>query len=239
MSEIASDLSATESATSSRLVRKRQRTRQALIDAARQLVDECGHENISIQDITDRADVGLGTFYNYFDNKQMIFEAVLAEIRAGFEERLNAIRASLTDPAALIAVTMQFCFAEALDNEEWQTFLRKSGLQGEYFLLQDKEQCLRDVETGAKRGRFKIDNPEFVANLIFGMSRHVTVEMAAGRMGRQAIPDTTRYILRMLGLPELVAKAVTQTPLPPVAAQRRTAVKEILPYLQRTVVEHI
>ncbi|MGK0338981.1 MAG: AcrR family transcriptional regulator, partial [Candidatus Azotimanducaceae bacterium] len=48
-----------------RLVRKRERTRQALIEAAAVLVDERGHERISIQDITDKADVGLGTFYNY------------------------------------------------------------------------------------------------------------------------------------------------------------------------------
>lgn len=203
------------------------------------MVDEGRHESISIQDITDRADVGLGTFYNYFDNKKMIFEAALDQIRQGFQARLDTIRGSLTDPAALVAVTIQFCFVEALDNEEWNTFIKKSGLKGEYLLLQDLDQCLGDVETGAKRGRFKIDDPRFVANLIYGMVRHATVEMAAGRMERQAISDTTRYILRMLGLPELVAKAVTQTPLPPVAAQRRTAVKEILPYLQRSVVEQI
>lgn len=223
----------------SRLAKKRERTRQRLIDAARQLVDERGHENISIQDITDQADVGLGTFYNYFDNKQMVFEAVLGEIRQAFQLRLDTIRTSLTDPAALIAVTMQFCFSEALDNQEWKAFLEKSGLEGEYLLLQDPKQCLSDIASGVKRGRFKIDDPTFVANLVSGMTRHITLEMAAGRLDRKAMADTTRYVLRMLGLPELVAKAVTQTPLPPVAAQRRASAKEILPHLKRTAVEQI
>ena len=34
--------------------------------------------------------------------------------------------------------------------------------------------------------------------------------------------DATRYILRMLGLPDLVAKALVQTPLPAVAAPKRS-----------------
>ena len=49
-----------------RTTRKREKTRAALVNAARQLVFARGQEKISIQDITDAADVGLGTFYNYF-----------------------------------------------------------------------------------------------------------------------------------------------------------------------------
>lgn len=222
-----------------RTISKRERTRQSLVQAARELIETRSHKHISIQDITDKADVGLGTFYNYFDNKQMAFEAVLQQMRVGFEERLECLRSGLTDPAARIAATMQFCFNEALDNEEWRTLVERSGLEGEYLLLQDADQCHMDIEIGAKRGRFKIDNPVFVASLIQGMVQHVTREIMADRLDRSAIPDTTRYILRMLGLPELVAKAVTQAPLPPVAAQKRRVVKEILPHLERTAVDRI
>ncbi len=212
---------------------KKEKTRQSLVNAARELVDERSDEKISIQDITHRADVGLGTFYNYFENKQSIYEAVLMDIRQAFEARLDAVRGHQTDPASLVAITLKFCFNEALDNEEWQTFIKKSGIEGEHLLLQDKDQCLADIKRGAERGRFKIDDAEFVANLVIGITRHVTREISEGRLTRDAINDTTRYVLRMLGLPELVAKAVTQTPLPPVAAEKRRVVKEILPFLSR------
>lgn len=218
----------------SRVPNKKEITRQNLVDAARALVDERCDAKIAIQDITNRANVGLGTFYNYFENKQAIYEAVLMDIRSNFEARLESIRAHQTDAASLVANTLKFCFNEALDNEEWQTFIKKSGIEGEHLLLQDPQQCLHDIKTGAQRGRFKIDDPEFVANLVTGITRHVTREIATGKLSRSAINDTTRYVLRMLGLPELVAKAVTQTPLPPVAAEKRRVVKEILPYLSRT-----
>ena len=216
------------------LVTKRTRTRERLVNAARALVEERGDDRISIQDITHSANVGLGTFYNYFENKQAIYEAVLEQMRCSFEARLDSLRMNQSDPASLVASTLKFCFLEALDNEEWQSFISKSGIEGEHLLLQNPDQCLGDIQLGAQRGRFKIDDPEFVANLIMGLTRHVTREIAQGRLSRDAIMDSTRYVLRMLGLPELVAKAVTQAPLPPVAAEKRRAVKEILPYLTRT-----
>ena len=212
---------------------KRERTRESLVNAARQLVEERTDEKISIQDITQRADVGLGTFYNYFENKQGIYEAVLDQMRGIFDQRLEALRENQSDPASLVANTMKFCFNEALDNDDWHSFVIKSGIEGEHLLLQDPDQCLADIQMGTKRGRFKIDDPAFVANLICGLTRHVTREISQNRLSRNAINDTTRYVLRMLGLPELVAKAVTQTPLPPVAAEKRRVVKEILPFLSK------
>lgn len=214
-----------------RLARKRQKTRQALLDAARSLVYERGHERIAIQDITERADVGLGTFYNYFESKQAVFEAVLADMRQHFNEELDRIRQPLKDPALIVAQTLKFCFAQAQDNEEWNRFLTYSGLTGDYSLHQDEEQCLMDLKRGIAAGRFKVEDAVFAQNLVLGMVKHANSEIARGRLGRQAMEETTRYILRMLGLPDLVAKALVQTPLPPVAAPKR-GIPPILPQAQ-------
>ena len=204
-----------------RTTRKREKTRAALVNAARQLVFARGQEKISIQDITDAADVGLGTFYNYFETKQMAFETVLEDIRGQFTESLNLVRAPLKDPATVMAVTLQYCFAQAQDNQEWNTFLACSGLTGDYLLHQDESQLLADIERGAKAGRFKVDDLQFTQSLILGMVRHVNGEIRKGRLSRVAMAEATRHILRMLGLPDQVAKALTQNPLPPLAVGRR------------------
>ncbi|MBD3646697.1 MAG: TetR/AcrR family transcriptional regulator [Pseudomonadales bacterium] len=208
-----------------RLARKREKTRQALLNAARELVYERGHEKISIQDITERADVGLGTFYTYFESKQIIFEAVLDEIRQRFNERLDAIRAPVKDPAMMMALTLKFCLEQAQDNEEWNTFLTYSGLaDGHHRLEQNEEQCLQDIQRGVRAGRFKVDDVYYTQSLVMGMVRHVNREISLGRLSRSAMENTARYILRMLGLPDLVAKALAATRLPPVAAPARQPV---------------
>ena len=71
---------------------KRERTRQSLLDATRTIVFERGHDKISITDITQRANVATGTFYNYFPSKQCAFEAVLTDIKRQFNVRLDEIR---------------------------------------------------------------------------------------------------------------------------------------------------
>jgi AcrR family transcriptional regulator len=52
--------------------RRRLRTRELLIQTTLQLVLEKGYEAISIQDITDRADLGRGTFYIHFKEKEEV-----------------------------------------------------------------------------------------------------------------------------------------------------------------------
>ena len=56
----------------SRHERRRQLTRKLLTQAALQLVLEKGYDNIAIQDITDRADLGRGTFYIHFKDKEEV-----------------------------------------------------------------------------------------------------------------------------------------------------------------------
>ena len=205
----------------SRLDLKRQTTRAALVSAAKFLVFDRPHQKITIQDITHRAKIGLRTFYNYFETKNDVYEAVLDDLRKKFNHDLNQIRASLVDPATIISVTIQYCLREAQDNKEWHTFIKFSGIKGEHILRQDNEQCRRDVERGATTGRFKIENIEFTSQLIIGMLTHITREIETERLSRDAIAETTRHILRMLGIPDPVAKSLTQRPLPPVAAQRK------------------
>jgi AcrR family transcriptional regulator len=62
--------------------RHRLQTRKSLIESTLQLVLEKGFDSISIQDITDRADLGRGTFYIHFKDKE---EVVWTAFQNSFE----------------------------------------------------------------------------------------------------------------------------------------------------------
>lgn len=74
-----------------RRTRKRDRTRQALLSAALALFSEKGIYEPSIEEITTRADVGKGTFYQYFPSREVLvaelvrdgFVRLLAEVEVG------------------------------------------------------------------------------------------------------------------------------------------------------------
>jgi len=59
--------------------KRRQRTREGILRAALALFGERGVYATRIEDITERADVGKGAFYNYFDSKSALIADLLAQ----------------------------------------------------------------------------------------------------------------------------------------------------------------
>jgi AcrR family transcriptional regulator len=60
--------------------RRAAETRIRLFRCALQLIAERGFPNVTVEDITEAADVGKGTFFNYFESKDHVL-GVLAEIQ--------------------------------------------------------------------------------------------------------------------------------------------------------------
>lgn len=67
-------------ATGRPLTKRGEATRRRLLEAAEVVFAEQGYHEASIVKITERAGVGLGTFYLYFDSKQSIFEALVIDL---------------------------------------------------------------------------------------------------------------------------------------------------------------
>ncbi len=199
---------------------KKNATHRALLDAARDLVFERGHERISVQDVTSRANVATGTYYNYFECKTDIFEAVAEAMRQEISACLEETRSRIQDPAMRLAVTLKFYFIQSMDNADWRTFTSNAGMD-HLTLQQDPAQLQEDLERGVQGGRFKLDDVHFTQALISGMVRNVNQSIARGKASRSAIDYAVRSVLQMLGLPEMVTRALIQTAMPPMAAGKR------------------
>jgi AcrR family transcriptional regulator len=78
--------------TPSRTERKKAKARAEIISAALGLFGEQGYETTTVAQIMDRADYGLGTFYNYFPGKQeLVREAVADRLAAARGELLQVM----------------------------------------------------------------------------------------------------------------------------------------------------
>jgi AcrR family transcriptional regulator len=62
--------------------RRAAETRVRLFRSAMRLFAERGFQNVTVEDITEAADVGKGTFFNYFQSKDQVL-GVMAEIQLG------------------------------------------------------------------------------------------------------------------------------------------------------------
>ncbi|MCF8146817.1 MAG: TetR/AcrR family transcriptional regulator [Deltaproteobacteria bacterium] len=72
------------------LKRKGRATRAAILDAAHEVFKSTGYYGSSISEITRRCGFSMGTFYNYFKNKEQVFLALNDEIVSRFRKRIEA-----------------------------------------------------------------------------------------------------------------------------------------------------
>ena len=60
-----------------------------------------------VLEITQAADVGMGSFYNHFDSKEELFEAAVAEVLDDHGALLDQLTASIDDPAETFACSFR------------------------------------------------------------------------------------------------------------------------------------
>lgn len=83
--------------------RKRERTRGELVAAAERLVAARGLDALSIDDITEEADVAKGTFYTHFEDKEDLAAEIGRNIRLELEDKITATNEGVTDAATRMA----------------------------------------------------------------------------------------------------------------------------------------
>ena len=87
--------------------------------AANAIFARQGVDNTRIQEITDEADVGFGSFYNHFDSKDAIVAAVAHEAAAAMGTAIDVATGSLDDPAEVVAVAHRSLISRAAEDPEF------------------------------------------------------------------------------------------------------------------------
>jgi AcrR family transcriptional regulator len=86
--------------------RRMERTRTALLEEALKLFAERGIHTTRVEDITDAVDVAKGSFYNYFDSKDVLVAEILAGAVATLEQRYLDPVPTSSDIVAHLAALM-------------------------------------------------------------------------------------------------------------------------------------
>ncbi|WP_170067847.1 TetR/AcrR family transcriptional regulator [Lentzea guizhouensis] len=92
---------------------------ERLYTAALDLFTEQGYEETSIEDITERADVARGTFFNYFEKKEEVIAAWGSRRRDTLRAELGAIAGGGTDVLSALENCMRTL--AKINKAEWRT----------------------------------------------------------------------------------------------------------------------
>jgi AcrR family transcriptional regulator len=199
----------------SRLERRKARTRAALIQAAQALIAE-GRTAVPILEITQAADVGMGSFYNHFETKEQLFQAAVEAALDAHGAMLDELTTDLDDPAQVFAQSFRLTGRLHRRHPELSKVLLHYGLE-----LADSETGLaprarRDIEAAVRAGRFTVRDTELamltVAGAALGLGR--LLHSRPDRDDAAATDQVAEDLLRMLGLTAAEAREVCSRPLP-------------------------
>jgi AcrR family transcriptional regulator len=201
-----------------RLARRRLETRARLVRAARELMARQGIGATSIQEITDTADVGFGSFYNHFESKEMIAEAVMDEAIESFGAAADALAETLDDPAEVVAASVRHAVRHAAADPGWGWFLVRTGLAHAGGFRRGLGQRLaRDVRIGVETRRFAVDDPTAATLAAGGAILALIAARLGGDLGNDAPERAAAVVLRLLGLSTAEAREIATRRLPAIA----------------------
>jgi AcrR family transcriptional regulator len=197
-----------------RRARRREQTRGRLIDAARTTFARQGIDATRINEITDEADVGFGSFYNHFGSKEDIVVAVAEEAAEAAAQAIDAATKNLDDPAEVVAVAHRSLVRRAREDAEWGWLLVRLEISHDLAFATLRPYAARDLERGIAAGRFSVDDPEVALIATGGALLAVIRAVLQGRVGPEAGTHHAAGVLRILGLAPEDAAEVASRPLP-------------------------
>jgi AcrR family transcriptional regulator len=203
-----------------RLERRKQRTRMALVKAAQSMI-AAGKLNVPVLEITQAADVGMGSFYNHFESKEQLFEAAVADVLDSHGAVLDQLTADIEDPAAVFACSFRLTgrfFRER--PQESRILLANAGAM----LAADRglaPRALRDINAAVAAGRFHVEDPELslavAAGALLGLG--YLLQSQPDRDAVATADAVTEDVLRLFGMPPEDARQICALPLPDMAFQ--------------------
>jgi AcrR family transcriptional regulator len=203
-----------------RIDRRKARTRRALVDAAIRLIGDGRGERATIQEITEEADVGFGSFYNHFESKEQLFATAAGELLERWGQVLDEATSGIEDPAEVFATSLRISGRLGWSHPDLARFLSDAGLE----LLRRPDglapRALRDIRVAQEAGRFLPIQPEAALSAVAGgLIGLLSLQVAQpDAVTEETVDELTRGILRLFGLTDAQARRVVSRPLPTYAA---------------------
>lgn len=180
------------------------KTRQLLVDVARELFAQKGMEATTMNDIAAASKKGRRTLYTYFRSKEEIYSAVIAAELERLSEKLDQVASTNQHPDDKL-----FSLIYTHLDQIKETVARNGTLRAEFFRniwLVERVRRAFDVEEihilrrviaeGVGMGVFKVDNVNLMADILHYGVKGIEVPYILDRLGEGLTPEAAAPMVR-------------------------------------------
>jgi AcrR family transcriptional regulator len=178
----------------------REATRSAIVDAAEKVAARDGLSGASLQAIAEQAGVAVGTIYNYFEDRDRLFDALFTRRRdelfeaidaAAKEHRSEPFQAQLD---AFVRAVLGFFdgrrdYLRVAFDAESARFKRSDAKKGSA-VQQLRDRAERVVKIGLREKVLREEDADIAGDILVGIVRGIL--MAGAQTDRTCLPDAAR-----------------------------------------------
>ncbi|ASB49464.1 TetR/AcrR family transcriptional regulator [Alkalitalea saponilacus] len=181
-------------------------TRNAILDASRDLFARFGYKKTTMEDIAMALRKGKSSLYYYFKNKEEIFQAVIETESDTLFTRLQEVVRSDRDPKTKLRDYVIIRMETISGLENYQKVMKESLYEGYEYLesikrkgeLLEEDLLLSIINEGIMSEVFQIKNPKMGAIGIATALRGLEIPLFKGDTKREDLNEQLENILNIL-----------------------------------------
>jgi AcrR family transcriptional regulator len=197
--------------------KRREATRAKLLCAATQLLARDDFRALTIDDFIHAAAISRATFYNHFQTREELIEALVDHIRTQLSSAIETIYFGIGDPVRRIAAGVRLFIRMAHADPSWGRLILRVDSADKILRHNLRQYPLADIKAGMDSGKLKLTNAEAGCDLVLGASLSAMTAAVLGEMTADYGEEVCFLILRGLGVNEDEAARAASAPLPDVS----------------------
>jgi AcrR family transcriptional regulator len=201
-----------------RTAARQRQTRLRLREVAYELMSAQGVDATTIQQITDAADVGFGTFYNYSASKEALAQEVLDCMIHNVGQRNDLITQQLgeSDPVRIVSNSVRFVIREMVTNPVYRWWVSRFDLLVDRMRIGFGPFGLRDIARAVASGQYDIvdGNDQLAWSQLNWMMAGGGRDILEGLHLPEDERSVVEGILRVMGVDHRAAHQATTNDLP-------------------------
>ena len=212
----------TETITSGRVARRRDRRKAEIVRTATELLSEHGYQGMNLEDVAEQTDIAKATLYHYFSGKDELVGAVIEGLTVDVNRRLEEERDKVSDRSHLEQVRtlvreqlriLTHSAPEVATVFSWPRTWPESFQE----IIKDSRRrhdaiFRRVVEAGLAAGEFDCPNPDVALQCLHGVLNQSSLWIRPSLPLEQkaelweAVVDTASRMLTLEGAPSSVSR---------------------------------
>ena len=193
---------------------RRARTRKKLLDAAFRLINECGVDCVSIDDVRAAAGFSRGSFYNYFSTFQAMLEEMAGLIATQINREQSQYFDKLDDMAARLGQNFRyFVLRAASDKPCGDILIRVIPLVGP-LTAHMRGHIHQEMDNAVRSGAIDVPSVDVSLEVGNGLVAVMIRRALASGINRRELSAATFMLLRAMGVSLAKAKEISVMRLP-------------------------